>query len=71
MWVRPAGGKYLEDMHVSADVDDCLLSCKSLTVLAEPAVGAHAFAHAVGRELCLLAISLNDVSRVHTDGCQT
>ena len=27
--------------------------------------------HAVGRELCLLAISLNDVSRVHTDGCQT
>ena len=33
--VRPAGGKYSEDIYVSAHVDDCLLSCKSLTVMAE------------------------------------
>jgi hypothetical protein len=50
MWVRPGGGKNSEDIHVSAHVDDCLLSRKSLTVMAKPAVGAHAFAHAVGRE---------------------
>jgi hypothetical protein len=37
MWVRPAGGKYSysEDIFVSAYVDDCLLSCKSLTIMAE------------------------------------
>ena len=36
MWVRPACGKYSEDIYVSAPVDDCLLSCKSvLTVTAE------------------------------------
>jgi len=35
VWVRPAGGKYSENIYVSAHVDDCLLSCKSLTVLAE------------------------------------
>jgi hypothetical protein len=35
VWVRPAGGKYSEDIYVSAHVDNCLLSCKSLTVMAE------------------------------------
>ena len=35
VWVRPAGGKYSEDIYVSAHVHDCLLSCKSLTVMAE------------------------------------
>jgi len=35
VWVRPAGGKYSEDIYMSALVDDCLLSCKSLTVMAE------------------------------------
>jgi hypothetical protein len=35
VWLRPAGGKYSEDIYVSAHVDDCLLSCKSLTVMAE------------------------------------
>jgi hypothetical protein len=35
VWVRPAGGKYSEDIYVSDHVDDCLLSCKSLTVMAE------------------------------------
>jgi hypothetical protein len=35
VWVRPAGGKYSEDIYVSAHADDCLLSCKSLTVMAE------------------------------------
>jgi hypothetical protein len=25
VWVRPAGGKYCEDIDVSAHVDDCLL----------------------------------------------
>ena len=34
-WVRPAGGTYSEVIYVSAYVDDCLLSCKSLTVMAE------------------------------------
>jgi hypothetical protein len=34
VWVRPAGGKYSEDIYVSAHVDDSRLS-KSLTVLAE------------------------------------
>ena len=35
MGVRPAGGKYSEDIYVSAHVDDWLLSCKSLIVMAE------------------------------------
>ena len=35
MWVRPAGGKYTEDMYVSAHVDDCLLSCKSPDVMSK------------------------------------
>ena len=35
VWVRPAGGKYSEDIYVSAHIDDCLLSCKSLTVMAK------------------------------------
>jgi hypothetical protein len=35
VWVRAAGGKYSEDIYVSAHVDNCLLSCKSLTVMAE------------------------------------
>ena len=33
VWVRPAGGKYAEDIYVSAHVDDCLLSCKSAEVM--------------------------------------
>ena len=33
--MRPAVGKYSEDIYVSAHVDDCLLSCKSLTVMAQ------------------------------------
>jgi hypothetical protein len=37
--VRPAGGKYSEEIHVSCHIDDlihdCLVSCKSLTVMAE------------------------------------
>ena len=28
VWVRPAGGKYSEDIYV----DDCLLSCRRLPV---------------------------------------
>ena len=35
VWVRPAGGKYSEDLYVSAHVDDCLLSCKSPEVIAK------------------------------------
>ena len=35
MLVRSAGSKYSEDIYVSAHVDDCLLSCKSLTVIEE------------------------------------
>ena len=35
VWVRPAGGKYSEDIYVSAHVDDCLLSCKSLSVMSQ------------------------------------
>ena len=31
--MRPAGGKYAEDIYVSAHVDDCLLSCKSAEVM--------------------------------------
>ena len=35
VWVRPAGGKYSEDIYVSAHVDDCLLSCKSPDVMSK------------------------------------
>jgi hypothetical protein len=35
VWVRPAGGKYSEDICVSAHIEGCRLSCKSLTVMAE------------------------------------
>ena len=35
VWVRPAGGKYSEEIVVSAHVDDCLLSCKSSTVMSK------------------------------------
>ncbi len=35
VWVRPVGGKYTGDIYVSAHVDDCLWSCKTLTVMAE------------------------------------
>ena len=35
VWVRPAGGKYSEDIYVSAHVDDRLLSCKSLSVMSQ------------------------------------
>ena len=35
VWVHPAGGKYSKGIYVSAHAHDCLLSCKSLTVMAE------------------------------------
>jgi hypothetical protein len=47
--VRPAGGKYSEDIYVSAHVDDCLLSCKSLTVMAE--FKAHMFNRFFGTDV--------------------
>ena len=34
VWRRPAGGKYSDDIYVSAHVDDCLIACKSATVMA-------------------------------------
>jgi len=34
VWRRPAGGKYSDDIYVSAQVDDCLIACKSATVMA-------------------------------------
>jgi hypothetical protein len=46
VWVRPAGGKYSKDIYVSAHVDDCLFSCKSLTVMAE--LKAHMLERFVG-----------------------
>ena len=49
VWVRPAGGKYSEDIYVSAHVDDCLLSCKSLTVMAE--FKAHMFNRFFGTDV--------------------
>ena len=30
---RPAGGKYSDDINVLAHVDDCLIVCKSATVM--------------------------------------
>ena len=35
VWVRPAGGKYSEDIYVSVHVDDSLLSCKSPDVMSK------------------------------------
>ena len=35
VWVRPEGGKYSEEIVVSDHVDDCLLSCKSITVMSK------------------------------------
>ena len=35
VWMRPAGGKYDEDVYVSAHVDDCLISCKSPLTMAK------------------------------------
>ena len=34
VWRRPAGGKYADDIFVSAHVDDCLIACKSAMVMA-------------------------------------
>jgi hypothetical protein len=34
VWRRPAGGKYAEDIFVSAHVDDCLIDCKSAGIMA-------------------------------------
>jgi len=34
VWRRPAGGKYAEDIFVSAHVDDCLIACKSAGIMA-------------------------------------
>jgi len=34
VWRRPAGGKYAEDIFVSAHVDDCLIPCKSADIMA-------------------------------------
>ena len=33
VWRRPAGGKYSDHIYVSAHVDDCLIVCKSATVM--------------------------------------
>jgi hypothetical protein len=33
VWRRPVGDKYSDDIHVSAHVDDCLITCKSVTVM--------------------------------------
>ena len=35
VWARPKGGKYSEDIYVSAHVDDCLICCKSADVMAK------------------------------------
>jgi hypothetical protein len=34
VWKRAGGGKYAEDIYVSAHVDDCLLACKSKDIMA-------------------------------------
>jgi hypothetical protein len=34
VWRRPAGGKYAEDIFISAHVDDCLIACKSKDIIA-------------------------------------
>jgi len=32
MWKRAGGGKYAEDIYVSAQMDDCLIACQSSTL---------------------------------------
>jgi hypothetical protein len=34
VWMRPKGREYLEDVYISAHVDNCLICCKSPTVMA-------------------------------------
>jgi hypothetical protein len=34
VWKRAGGGKYAEDIYVSAHVDDCLIACKSKDIMA-------------------------------------
>ena len=34
VWRRPAGGKYADDIYVTSHVDNCLIACKSTTVMA-------------------------------------
>ena len=34
VWKRDDGGKYAEDIYVSAHVDDCLVACKSKDIIA-------------------------------------
>jgi hypothetical protein len=34
VWKRVGGGKYAEDIYVSAHVDDCLIACKSKDIMA-------------------------------------
>ena len=33
MWKRASGGKYAEDIYVSAHVDDCLIASKSKDIM--------------------------------------
>ena len=33
VWKRAGGGKYAEDIYVSAHVDDCLIACKSKDIM--------------------------------------
>jgi hypothetical protein len=50
VWVRPAGGKYSEDIYVSAHVDDCLMSCKSVTLICNSS-GSRRLAHKDARRV--------------------
>ncbi len=34
VWKRADGGKYAEDIYVSAHADDCLIACKSKDIMA-------------------------------------
>jgi hypothetical protein len=34
LWKRAGGGKYAEDIYVSAHVDDCLIACKPKDIMA-------------------------------------
>ena len=34
VWKRVDGGKYAEDIYLSAHVDDCLIACKSEDIMA-------------------------------------
>ena len=42
VWRRPAGGKYADDIYVSAHVGDFLIACKSTTVMAAKKIFFHA-----------------------------